>query len=80
MGVFLKSRTNDFRSLYARRTSIEESLGEQLGWDEAERGACWTVAVSRDADPQNRYDWPGQHRWLATKLNGFLRVIVPKIK
>ena len=80
IGVFLKSRTDDFRRLYAQRASLEEVLGEQLGWNEPESDDYWTVGLSKDANPQNRDDWPGQHRWLATKLNGFLSVIVPKIR
>ncbi len=79
IGVFLKSRTDDFRRLYSQRSGIEADLGE-LGWDKPDSDGYWHVALSRDADPKVRDDWPAQHRWLADKLNGFLTTIVPKLK
>jgi hypothetical protein len=37
----------------------------------------WSLGVTMKADPTNREDWPRQHRWLALRLNEFIRVFKP---
>lgn len=56
---------------------MEAQIGAPIGW-KADHDH-WSVAVTKKADPTIREDWPRQHRWLALRLNEFIRVFKPLI-
>jgi hypothetical protein len=75
IGVFLRGKPEYQPKLKAKRRDIEAELGTPVGWNLDHDQ--WSVAVSREADPTHRQDWPRQHKWLALQLNRFIRVFKP---
>lgn len=60
-----------FDRLHEERTQIEAEIGEPLIWDRMENNQAARIFVSRDANPNDRADWPNQHQWLIEKLKAF---------
>lgn len=53
-----------FGHLSARRERIEGDFGIGLEWEELAGKASRVAMYLRDVDPDDRADWPRQHRWL----------------
>ena len=44
------------------------------------RGPVQILSLYTDADPNNRQDWPRQHRWLLNQLERFQSVFGQRVK
>jgi hypothetical protein len=75
IGVFLRGKTEYRQRIWAKRKQITAQIGAPVGW-KGDDGQ-WSVGVTMKADPTRREDWPRQHRWLALRLNEFIRVFKP---
>lgn len=70
-----------FNLLKSEKEKIENELGCALVWEELPaRKACRVALYLDNADPENKPDWPRQHKWLADRLNELHRVFAPRIK
>jgi hypothetical protein len=75
IGVFLRGNEEFYSVLKKRQQTIQKQLGKTPHWNKAEDG--WSIAISRPADPSSRSEWPGQHQWLTSNLQKYLRVFKP---
>ncbi len=71
----------NFHSLRVHAADIEQELGHPLEWEELPTRRDSRVAVYlNDLDLTVETDWPRQHEWLATKLNGMHRALAQRVK
>lgn len=77
IGVFLRGNSEFHSILAKKRRAIDAQLREPAGWNKD--GESWNIAVSREADPAKIADWDSQHKWLATRLDRFVRVFKPYV-
>jgi hypothetical protein len=75
IGVFLRGKPEFYRKIWATRKQNAAQIGAPVGWNGDDDR--WSVGVTMKADPANREDWHRQHRWLALRLNEFVRVSKP---
>jgi len=70
-----------FNLLQQDREAIERELGFPLEWEDlpARRDSRISVYL-RDIDPEDRADWPRQHRWMADRLNELHRVFSQRVR
>jgi hypothetical protein len=78
IGVFLRGNVDYYALLKKDRRAIEAQFGDALVWNGD--GDYWNLAISRQANAASIEDWPAQHKWLATKLEKFIRVFKPYVK
>ena len=70
-----------FFLLRKQRKEIEEKLGCTLEWEELPNGSHSRIATYRDnTDPDDREDWPRQHKWLAESLKLMHGVFATRVK
>jgi hypothetical protein len=69
-----------FHLLLRDKVPIEKDLGYALEWEELPEGQDSRIAVYLDADPEDRADWPRQHRWLSQRLNELHRAFAHRVK
>jgi aromatic ring-cleaving dioxygenase len=70
-----------FHLLSQERGEIEEEFGETLEWLELpERQESRIMLHNKQADPNDRDNWPEQHAWLSEKLETFDSVFRARIK
>lgn len=67
-----------FDMLCEEKAIIEESFVEPLQWIQG--NSPYVFAVLPDASLKDRQDWHGQQEWLATNLQVFAKVILPKLQ
>ncbi len=66
-----------FDALKQRRADIELELGEPLNWDiPRDRFYGYKLPVLKEADIDNREDWPNQFKWMADRVVLFRRVFI----
>ena len=71
----------NFHLLREQAAEIEQGLGHSLEWEELPTKRDSRVAVYlNDLEPADQTDWPRQHGWLATKLNGMHRVLSQRVR
>lgn len=70
-----------FHMLFQERQQIEAEFGEKLEWLELpERKESRIMLHDKQADPNDRDDWPAQHAWLSEKLERFDAVFRARVK
>ena len=70
-----------FHLLQEQKDAIEAELDYPLKWDELpHRRRSRIVIYLDDADPEEKKDWPRQHKWLAEHLNDLHRVFVDRVE
>ena len=69
-----------FRILQSKRSELETSLGEQLTWYNPDNVRVRRIYLQRNADLNDRADWPNQHAWLLQKLEALHRLFAPIVK
>lgn len=70
-----------FGLLEDQKDAIERDLGYSLEWEELpSRRDCRIASYLNDVDPADEADWPRQHDWLATRLNGIHRAFANRIR
>ena len=69
------------RFLEQQKDEIERELGLSLEWgDESPTARDSRIACyCRDVDPDDKSDWPRQHRWLAKHLNDMHRAFARRV-
>lgn len=67
--------------LHQDREAVERELGYPLEWEDLpSRRDSRVSAYLRDVDPEDRSDWPRQHRWMAERLNDLHRVFCQRVR
>lgn len=70
-----------FHLLLQEREEIEEEFGETLEWLELpERKESRIMLHDKQADPNDRGDWPNQHAWLSENLEKFDSIFRVRVK
>lgn len=70
-----------FNLLSQERGEIEEEFGQTLEWLELpERQESRIMLHDKQANPNDRDDWPVQHAWLSQKLEQFDTVFRTRVK
>jgi hypothetical protein len=70
-----------FALLVQQKDEIERELGYQLEWEELPSKRDSRISsYLNNVDPENETDWPRQHEWLATRLNGMHRVFANRVR
>ena len=70
-----------FGLLRQQREAIEKELGYPLEWDPLPMGRDTRISIClSDADPEDKVDWPRQHKWLAARLNDLHRTFAPRVR
>jgi hypothetical protein len=77
IGVFLRGKADYYQKLLQKRRALQAKLPKPLGWHR--EGDYWSVGTSLTANPSNTRDWARQHKWLAARLNQFVRVFGPSV-
>ncbi|NDW43781.1 DUF4268 domain-containing protein [Ruegeria sp. PrR005] len=57
-----------FDKLFEKRRRIENTFGSELEWQRLDGKQDCRICISRTSDPNDRSDWPDQHRWLIESL------------
>lgn len=60
-----------FKALRKVRTDLEAALGFRLQWEEHKGQQHSYFFDYMDCNPEERLDWPKQHRWMASRLETF---------
>ena len=69
MGCYRAEAKHRFQLLKAEKAAIEAEVGSPLDWEELPDRVETRISLTRsDLDPNDRDDWPNQHRWLAENL------------
>lgn len=70
-----------FALLHEQKRAVEAELGYSLEWEELPERRDSRVAVYLDdADPEDEEDWPRQHEWLVSRLNGMHRAFSNRVR
>lgn len=70
-----------FALLKQQQAAVEAEIGYPLLWDEKPDGIESRIATLLDnSDPDNRDDWPRQHKWLASHLNDIHRAFSARVR
>lgn len=82
VGLYLETSAAKecFRKLEAEKEAIEAEVGEPLEWLELPHRNRSQIELRREADVNNREDWPQQHRWLTERLEKFRRAFAERIR
>ncbi len=76
-----QNATAHYRLFAAQREAIESEIGEPLEWKETfGRNPSQVTLRKGDTDLTNEAEWPHQHTWLATTLERFTAVFVPRLQ
>ena len=78
-----ENATAHFHLLKEQQAEIKEEFGEPLEWEEAElpKDKSHKIYLRREeTDPGDERDWPNQHEWLASRLELFYEVFLPRIQ
>ncbi|MFC1652834.1 DUF4268 domain-containing protein [Planctomycetota bacterium] len=80
--VYLNGKVADMvlEQLAPNRDEIEAELGETLLWNPNPDNKDKTIALYRDADLNNRQQWPEYCDWLVDQVAKFRKVFCPRIK
>ena len=68
-----------FHQLQEQRDKVEEKLGQQLEWEEHNVETSVSIRLN-GRNPEDREDWPQQHKWLADRLNELHRVFADRVR
>jgi len=79
------SAKDSYARLFERRVEIESSLAEAgvlepVQWYNPDNAQVCRVYVRRDANLDDREDWPHQRRWLLDRAEAFTKVFAPIVK
>ncbi len=80
--IYLKEERakSDFSQLYSQREELEAAFGDALDWQELpEKQACRICVTLEGANPQDKADWPRQHKWLVDHAVRLHEVFKPYI-
>jgi Domain of unknown function (DUF4268) len=66
--------------LEAERAEIETEIGEKLEWNPNPEAIDKTIVLQRDADLNDRNQWPEYVSWLVEKVDKFRKAFVPRVK
>jgi hypothetical protein len=69
-----------FRALLKDRDQIEKDFGEKLEWSEIEDVNRRRIFVRRDADVDNKAQWPEQAEWLLTQVESLHRALAQRVR
>ena len=78
--LYGKDRLKRFDELRESQALIERESGRQYLWQPWESEAIHRVMVRKDADVEDREQWPKYQSWLKTEVERMFRVVVPKAK
>ena len=60
---------------------IDQELGEVLEWEEKPGQIISRIRIYwKDVNPEDKEDWPRQHKWLAERLNDMHRVFYDRVQ
>ncbi len=81
MSCFGADAKQHFHLLEEDKASIEREVGCSLEWEKLPHRKESRIALRRpDVDPAERTDWPGQHKWMAEKLDAMYRAFSSRVK
>ena len=80
MEFFGRSRRERFDQLEEQADLIKNEAGQPYLWQPWESESILRVMVRRDAEIENRQEWPEYQAWLKTEVKRMFRVVVPKAK
>jgi hypothetical protein len=76
--------TDDAKAHYAllaaRKEELERGIGEPLVWHNPSDARQCRIYLRREADLENRAEWPVQHAWLKEKLETLHSVFGPIVR
>ena len=80
--VYLDGRVAEawFDKISERKEEIEADLGCELDWDRAENHQYSRISTTLAADPEEKEEWPQQHRWIIEKRLEFEKTFRPIVK
>ncbi|MDE2869208.1 MAG: DUF4268 domain-containing protein [Chloroflexota bacterium] len=77
---FGRSHRERFDQLAEQADLIRNEAGQPYLWQPWESESILRVMVRRDAEFENRQEWPKYQAWLKTEVELMFRVLVPKAK
>ena len=70
-----------FHWLKEQKAAIENEFGERLEWEETPEDESNKIYLRKEeTDPGDERNWPDQHEWLASRLELFYEVFLPRIQ
>ena len=69
-----------FERLAASSDDIERESGQKYAWHDQTEGTRPRVFVQRDAEVEDRDQWPEYRAWLKVEVERMVRFLVPKVK
>ena len=69
-----------YEQLAVSSDDIERESGQKYTWHDQTGGTRPRVFVQRDADVEDRDQWPEYHAWLQAEVERMFRVLVPKVR
>ncbi len=78
--LFEKMREK-YEDLNQQKDTIEESFGEDLVWqDDRKTQSIIKLKSEKDANIENKNNWPEYHAWFKEKLETFIKVFQPIVE
>ncbi|MDE2902106.1 MAG: DUF4268 domain-containing protein [Chloroflexota bacterium] len=78
--LFGRSHRERFDQLADQADLIRNAAGQPYLWQPWESESILRIMVRRDAEFENRQEWPEYQAWLKTEVEHMLRVLVPRAK
>ena len=76
-----ENATAHFHLLKEQQAEIENEFGEPLEWEETPKNKSHKIYLRKEETaPLDESDWPNQHEWLASRLELFYEVFLPRIE
>lgn len=75
-----RSAQSLFEQLSETRQEIEDEAGQTYAWEIPARGTKQRIFVRRDAEVEDRDQWPDFQAWLQAEVERMFRVLVPKVR
>ena len=69
-----------FQTLLSNRQKIEEAIGAELVWDDAQTATSHRILFYKDADISSPDNYPAVYAWLVEYLDRFHEVFLPYIE
>ena len=74
------SAQDSFERLAASSNDIERESDQEYAWHEEADGTRPRVFIQRDAEFEDRDQWPDYQAWLKAEVERMFRVLVPKVR